>query len=109
MVSNNIADPSGNGTPTPDIDVNKHAWPQGVSMTRQPVSFNVDGIAITVPAQGTGNMFHHWLAWLNPKLRPNAYKLMNAGFDCYETYQFILSSGKTKKPGMRKGALKHGK
>ena len=107
MASHRLADSHGNGTPAPVIDVNYQAWPQGVSMTRQPLSFNVDGEAVTVPAQGAGNMFHPWLAWLSPDKRENAYKLMNAGFDCYETYQFMQGSG--KKPCMRKGVVKHGK
>ena len=85
------------------LDVNKQAWPQGIPMTRLAVLIDVDGQTVRIPAQGTGSMFHSWLAWLPPEKRAAGYKLMNAGLDCYGTYQYLM--GKGKRPMMRRGAV----
>ena len=83
------------------MDVNKQAWPQGKPMTRQPLTIVVDGYLVNIPAQGPGNMFHRWLAWLPPELRESAYKLMNGGCNCHETFYFV--QGKGGKPSLRDG------
>ena len=89
------------------IDVQEQAWPQDIPMTSHQLVITVDGQTVRIPAQGKGNMFHRWLAWLMPELRPNAYKLMNAGYDCYGVYLYV--TGKGGKPALRKGVVRHGK
>ncbi len=89
------------------IDVQEQAWPQDIQMTSHQLVITVDGQTVSIPAQGKGNMFHRWLAWLMPELRPNAYKLMNAGYDCYGVYLYV--TGKGGKPALRKGVVRHGK